>query len=49
MGVASVQDRLEVRLAHLGSVVVEAAVWLAHAELTDSPGRDFVPVLVERA
>jgi hypothetical protein len=41
-----VQGRLSQRFPQLSEEVVEAAVRLAHAELT-GPIREFVPVLVE--
>ncbi|NUR07872.1 MAG: hypothetical protein HOQ45_12800 [Nocardioidaceae bacterium] len=46
--VAAVQGRLVERFPQLGPEVVEAAVRLAHSELTGDI-RDFVPVLVEHA
>jgi hypothetical protein len=45
---AEVQERLEARFPDLDPTVVEAAVRLAHSEIT-GPVRDFVPLLVERA
>ena len=41
-----VQERLRQRFPQLAHEVVEAAVRVAHAQLT-GPVRDFVPVLVE--
>lgn len=41
-----VQERLSQRFPDLGPDVVEAAVRVAHSQLT-GPIRDFVPVLVE--
>ncbi len=49
VAVAAVQDRLEEQFPALDPAVVEAAVRLAHTQMTDSPIRDFVPVLVEHA
>lgn len=43
---AEVQARLTGRFRHVDPAVVEAAVHLAHSELTGHV-RDFVPVLVE--
>ncbi|TQM62870.1 three-helix bundle dimerization domain-containing protein [Humibacillus xanthopallidus] len=43
-----VEERLRRRFPQLDATVVEAAVRLAHAEMT-GPVRDFVPLLVERA
>lgn len=43
-----VQGRLNARFPDLGDEVVEAAVRLAHSQLT-GPIRDFVPILVEHA
>ena len=45
---ARVQLRLQEHFPELHAEVVEAAVRLAHSELT-GPVRDFVPVLVEHA
>ena len=45
---ARVQLRLQEHFPDLHAEVVEAAVRLAHSELT-GPVRDFVPVLVEHA
>jgi hypothetical protein len=45
---AGVQARLEARFPDLDVEVVEAAVRVAHSELTGHV-RDFVPVLVEHA
>jgi len=42
-----VQERLSQRFPDLGPDVVEAAVRVAHSQLT-GPIRDFVPVFVER-
>lgn len=42
-----VEQRLQRRFPTVDAVVVEAAVRLAHAELT-GPVRDYVPLLVER-
>lgn len=46
--VVGVQERLGERFPQLGPEVVEAAVRLAHSELTGDI-RDFVPLLVEHA
>ena len=46
---AGVRDRLCRQFPQLDQTVVEAAVRLAHEELTGSPIRDFVPILVEHA
>ncbi|MEO7752255.1 MAG: hypothetical protein ABIS35_02455 [Terracoccus sp.] len=43
---ADVRSRLQQRFPHVDAAIIEAAVRLAHAELTGRV-RDFVPVLVE--
>lgn len=48
LALVGVEERLCRRFPELDPTVVEAAVRLAHAQLT-GPIRDFVPVLVERA
>jgi hypothetical protein len=47
LALTEVQERLTARFPYLGEEVVEAAVRMAHSELT-GPIREFVPVLVER-
>ena len=44
-----VRGRLREQFPDLHPDVVDAAVQRAHAELSESPIRDFVPVLVEHA
>ena len=44
-----VRERLCQLFPELDPAVVEAAVRLSYAELTESPIRDFVPILVEHA
>ena len=46
---AEVRNRLCEQFPELDATVVEAAVRVSHAGLTESPIRDFVPVLVEHA
>lgn len=46
--IREVNDRLRARFPDLDPAVVEAAVRVAHAEIT-GPVREFVPLLVERA
>lgn len=48
LALVAVRARLGERFPEVDAAVVEAAVRLAHAELT-GPVRDFVPLLVERA
>ena len=46
---ADVRERLRERFPELHPDVFDAAVQVCHAELTESPIRDFVPILVEHA
>ncbi len=46
IALTEVQGRLTQRFPELSAEVIEAAIRLAHADLT-GPIRDFVPVLVE--
>ena len=49
LAMSDVRERLCQQFPEFDPAVVEAAVRLSHAELIESPIRDFVPILVEHA